>query len=86
MQKMQAVSQILQVAENSQPGTTRFDVLLEAMLRPLLGRQVKRFVRDEQEMAQMQAQQLAATQQINAAQGQAAPQPNALASMLTPEG
>jgi hypothetical protein len=76
-QKMQTVSQVVQAIEGSQPGTTKGDVLLEALLRPLLGRQVKRFVRTEEERQQLQNQQLAAQQAINAAQGQAAPQPNA---------
>jgi len=77
LQKMQAVSQILQSIEASQPGTIKGDVVLEAMLRPLLGRQVKRFVRSEDERQAIQQQQLAAQQAVNMAQGQAAPQPNA---------
>ena len=77
MQKMQAVAGILQVAENTQPGITKFDILLEALLRPLLGHSVKQFVRTEEERQQMQMQQLAQQQAVNAAQGQAAPQPNA---------
>lgn len=76
-QKMQTVAQIAQVFENSQPGTFKADILLESLLRPLLGRQVKRFVRSDQERSDLQAQQLASQQAINAAQGQAAPQPNA---------
>lgn len=76
-QKMQSVSQILQAIESSQPGTVKPDVLLEAMLRPLLGRQVKRFVRDDAERQQMQNQRLASEQAINAQIGQGAPQPNA---------
>jgi len=76
-QKMQAISQLLQTIEASQPGTVKGDVLLEALLRPLLGRQVKRFVRSEDERQAIQQQQLAAQQAVQAAQGQAAPQPNA---------
>jgi len=76
-QKMQSVSQILQAAEQSQPGTAKMDVLLEALLRPILGRQTKRFVRSDEERQQMQQQQLAATQMLNAQIGKAAPQPNA---------
>jgi hypothetical protein len=82
LQRMQAVSEILRTAEQSQPGTVKMDVLLEELLRPLLGPQVQRFVRDEEERAQLQAQQLAATQAVNAAQGQAAPQPNGAAAGL----
>ena len=76
-QKIQTVSQILQAVENSQPGTIKSEVVLEALLRPLLGRQVKRFVNSPEERQQMQMQQLAAQQAINAQQGQAAVQPNA---------
>ena len=76
-QKMQSVSQILQAVEASQPGTVKPDVLLEALLRPLLGRQTKRFVRSDQERMDMQNQQLAAEQAINAQVGARAPQPNA---------
>jgi len=76
LQKMQAVAQIAQVFENSQPGTFDTSVLLEALLRPLLGRQTPRFIRTQDERAQLQAQQLAQQQAVNAAQGQAAPQPN----------
>lgn len=76
-QKMQAVAQIVQSFESSQPGSTKPEILLEALLRPLVGRHVKRFVRSDEERAQLQAQQLAATQAVNAAQGAAAPQPAA---------
>lgn len=74
-QKIQTVSQILQAIENSQPGTVKSEVLLEALLRPLLGRQVKRFVNSPEERQAMQMQQLAAQQAINAQQGASAPQP-----------
>jgi len=76
-QKIQTVSQILQAVENSQPGTVKTEVLLEALLRPLLGRQVKRFVNSPEERQMMQMQQLAAQQAINSQQGAAAPQPAA---------
>lgn len=76
-QKIQTVSQILQAVEASQPGTIKSDVVIEALLRPLLGRQVKRFVNSNEERQQMQAQQLAAQQAVNQQQGMAAPQPNA---------
>lgn len=77
LQKIQMVSQILQAVEGSQPGTVKTDVLMEALLRPLLGRQVKRFVNTPDERQAMQMQQLAAQQAVNAQQGAAAPQPNA---------
>lgn len=76
-QKIQTVSQILQAVENSQPGTVKSEVVLEALLRPLLGRQIKRFVNSPDERQQMQMQQLAAQQAVNAQQGMAAPQPMA---------
>ena len=75
--KMQAAAQIIQAIEQSQPGTAKMDVLLEQLLRPLLGRQVKRFVRSDQERQEIQNQQLASEQAINAEIGQNAPQPNA---------
>lgn len=76
-QKIQTVSQILQAVESSQPGTIKSEVILEALLRPLLGRQIKRFVNSPEERQQMQMQQLAAQQAVNQQQGMAAPQPNA---------
>ena len=75
--KMQAVAQIIQAFEGTQPGVSKPDVLLEALLRPLLGRQTKRFVRSDDEREELQNRQLLAQQAANAAQGQAAPQPNA---------
>ncbi len=76
LQKLQGVAQIIQAFESSQPGTVKADVLLEALLRPLIGRQTKKFVRDDEERAAIQQQQLAQEQAVNAAQGQNAPQPN----------
>jgi len=76
-QRVQAASQILQVAEQSQPGTVKFDIVLDAMLRPIIGNTVKRFVRDESERQMMMQQQLAGQQMVNAGIGQQAPQPNA---------
>ena len=77
MQKIQQVAQILQVAEQTQPGVTNFQVVLEAMLRPILGHDVKKFTHTQEEMQQMQAQKLAMQQAQNQQQGKAAPQPNA---------
>lgn len=77
LQKMQIVAQTIAAFEQSQPGTIKADVVLDALLRPLLGRQIPRFVRNEEERLQLQQQRLAAQQAVNAAQGQAAPQPNA---------
>ena len=83
-QKMQTVAQILQIIEQAQPGRTDFEVLGNELLRPILGRKVPRFFRTDQEMLQLQAQGLAASQAANAQVGQAAPQPNAtLAAMNT---
>ena len=76
-QKMQSVAQIAQVFENSQPGTFKTQELLESLMRPLVGRDTKRFIRTDEEREELQNRQLAAQQAINAQQGQAAPQPNA---------
>lgn len=79
-QKIQSVAQIAQVAEASQPGAIKMDVLLEAMLRPLLGEGVKKFMRSPQEMQQLQQQQMQSRiqeQAANAQIGAAAQQPNA---------
>lgn len=86
IQKIQTVSQILQAVEASQPGTIKSDVLMEAMLRPLLGRQVKRFVNSPEERQALQAQQIAAQQAVNAQQGASAAQPNAEAGAEAPSG
>jgi hypothetical protein len=89
-QRMQAISQVLQAAEQSQPGTVKFDIILEQMLRPLIGRHTKRFVRDEQERQEMQLNQLAGQQAVNAqigasedqgGVGETAPTIDALASL-----
>jgi len=80
MQKLQAAAQILQVAEQTQPGTTKWDVLLEAMLRPLVGPAVHRFARTPEEMQQFQMQNAAMRvqeQAANAQIGAGTPQPNA---------
>lgn len=74
-EKIRAASQILQVAEQSQPGITKFDVVLDALLRPLLGSQSKRFVRTEAERQEIARAQ----QETNALAGRNAPQPNAQA-------
>lgn len=79
-QKLQAVSQIVQVAEQTQPGAFKMDVLMEALLRPLLGSGVKRFMRSEEELQQMKQEQLMMRiqeQAANAQIGAQAPQPNA---------
>lgn len=77
LSRMQAVSQIVQAFEATQPGSVKSDILLEALLRPIIGRKTKKFVRDDEERQQLQQQQLAAEQAANAAAGAAAPQPNA---------
>jgi hypothetical protein len=79
-QKLQAVSQIIQMAEQTQPGAFKMDVLGEALLRPLIGSGVKRFMRTDQEIEEMQMKQLAMRvqeQAANAQIGAQAPQPNA---------
>jgi len=80
--KMQMIAQLAQVFENTQPGTIRSEVLLEELLRPLLGSRVGKFVRSPEERSVLQAQNLAMQQAINAQQGAAAPQPNAGTTQL----
>jgi hypothetical protein len=75
--KYQQFMQIAQVAEQSQPGTINWGPVFEAMGRNLLGREVKKFVRSDQERLMMQYQSMAAEQAANASIGQQAPQPNA---------
>lgn len=77
MQNLQQFIQFAQVAEQTQPGTVKWDVVFQAVGRDLLGRSVKRFVRTDQERQQLQFQQLAMEQAANAQAGLAAPQPNA---------
>lgn len=79
-EKMQSVAQILQVVEQSQPGSTKMDILGEAMLRPILGVGAKKFMRTPEEMMQLKmenAQMRIQEQAANAQIGAAAPQPNA---------
>lgn len=80
-QKLQAVAQVAQVAEQSQPGSVKMDVLLEAILRPMVGPQVKKFMRTPQELQQLKMENAALRVQEQAANAQIganAPQPNAL--------
>jgi hypothetical protein len=76
--KMQQFAQLAQAAEQTQPGTIKWGPVFEATGRALLGRQVKNFVRSEQERMEMQMQMMAAEQAANAAAGANAMQPNAL--------
>jgi hypothetical protein len=82
-QKMQSVAQVLQTAEQTQPGSVKMEVVIEALLRPLIGASVKKFMRTPEELqalkvenAQLRVQEQAANAQI----GASAPQPNAGAS------
>lgn len=79
-QKLQAASQVLQTAEATQPGSVKMDVAIEALLRPILGPGVAKFMRSPAEMQQLKMQNMAMRiqeQQANATIGQSAPQPNA---------
>lgn len=79
-QKLQAASQVLQVAEQTQPGSVKMDVVIEALLRPLIGPKVKKFMRSPEELQQLNMQNAALRvqeQAANAQIGQLAPQPNA---------
>ncbi len=84
LQKIQTAFQAAQLMENSQPGTIKGDVFVEALLRPLLGNQVQRFARTDEERLEMQQQDLAMQQATNVAEGQNAPQPNEV--VVLPEG
>jgi hypothetical protein len=76
MAKLQQLTQLLQVAEGSQPGITKWDVLMEDLARALVGPKSKKFMRSEEELMQMQLNKLAGEQAANAMIGQMAPQPN----------
>ena len=78
-EKIQAVAQIAQVAEATQPGSIKMDVLLESMLRPIVGPQAKKFMRTPEEMAAMKQENMMMElqkQAANAQIGAMAPQPN----------
>ena len=77
MAKLQQLTQLLQVAEGSQPGITKWDVLMEDLVRTLVGPKSKKFMRSEDELMQMQLNKLAGEQMANQMIGAAAPQPNA---------
>jgi hypothetical protein len=79
--KMQQFSQLAATAEATQPGTIKWGPVFEATARALLGREVKRFVRSDEERMQMQMQALMQEQAVNAMQGAATPQPNAQPGM-----
>lgn len=76
--KMQQFSQLAQAAEATQPGLIKWGPVFEVTGRALLGRQVKNFVRTDEERQQMMAQNLATEQAANAAVGEGAAQPNAI--------
>ena len=75
LRKMQLVAQAAAQFEQSQPGVLKMDVILKELLRPILGRQLSRFVRSDEERAQLQAQELAARQAVQAEIGRNARQP-----------
>lgn len=79
-EKMQSAAQVIQVMEQTQPGAFKLEVLGEALLRPLLGAGVKKFMRSPEEMQQLKienAQMRIQEQAANAQIGASAPQPNA---------
>lgn len=78
LQNLQQVGQLLQTAEGTQPGITKWDVFFEAVGRNLMGPRYKKFIRSDQERQMMQMQQLAQQQAAQAQTGLSAPQPNAL--------
>jgi hypothetical protein len=85
-QKMQTGLPFLQAAETAQPGVINWDAFFRDAGRALFGRQVTKFIRSPEEVAQMQAMKVASEQAVNAQQGAAAPQPNETISNAPPEG
>lgn len=81
--KMQQFAQLAQAAEATQPGSIMWGPVFEATSRALLGREVKNFIRSDEERMQLMQQQMAAEQAANAQTGANAPQPNALPGMPT---
>lgn len=80
LQKMQQLSQMLQVAEGTQPGITKWDAVFEAIGRDLVGFRYKKFIRSDQERLQLQQQQLmqqAQAQGVAGAMKAGAPSPTA---------
>jgi hypothetical protein len=75
-QKLQTLAGLLQTAEGTQPGITKWDILIESLAEELVGRKTKKFMRNPQELAQMQFQKLAMEQAANAQAGARAPQTN----------
>lgn len=81
-EKMQTFIQFLQVAENTQPGTVKFDVVLNEIGRILVGNKTRKFVRSDQERMQMMQMQMM-QQQMNSVNKPATAQqaPNMAAQM-----
>jgi hypothetical protein len=76
--KLQSLSQILQTAEATQPGTVDWEAFFEETGRQLVGKKYKKFIRSPAERQMLQMQQMAMQQAAQAQTGAAAPQPNAL--------
>lgn len=85
LQRLQTAMPIFQTAEQSQPGVIKWDVFFQQFGRDLFGREVKKFTRTPEEMAQMQAQGMAAQQAGNQQIGAQAPQPNAALGPAMPQ-
>lgn len=74
-QKMQIFTQLAQAAEATQPGTIKWGPVFESIGRALLGREIRNFVRSDEERQMLQMQALANEQAVAAEQGRRAPQP-----------
>lgn len=74
--KMQQFAQLAQAAEATQPGTIKWGPVFEATSRALLGREVKKFVRSDEERMQLMQAQLMQEQAANQMIGERTPQPN----------
>lgn len=75
--KLQAVATILQTAEATQPGVVNWEVFFEGVMRSVLGKHYKKFIRSDAERMLLQQQQMAMEQAANVNAGKRAPQPNA---------
>lgn len=76
--KLQALAQILQIAEGTQPGVVDWEAFFEESGKELVGKKYRKFIRSTAERQMLQMQQMAGEQMAQQITGAAAPQPNAL--------
>lgn len=68
LQKMQLLAQMLQSAEQTQPGITNWPIVFETIGRDLVGSRFKKFIRSDAERMMIQQQQAMITATAQAAQ------------------